>query len=161
MVQHRQWGSSTPLRQFSLAQGGLPDEVLARLEKKDLAWSRYHDLKPADLGELVRLPKLGKAIHRLVHMVPRLELQAHLLPITRSLLRVELVIEPDFIFDAAKVHGGSEAFWIFVEDADGEVILHHEHFSLKARYAAEEHRVTFFVPLTEPMPPQYLSLIHI
>ena len=91
MIQHRQWASSTPLRQFSAAQGGLPEEVLSRLEKKDLPWALYHDLKPADLGELVRQPKLGKAIHRLVHMVPRLELQAHLLPITRSLLRVELV----------------------------------------------------------------------
>jgi len=154
MIDHRQWGSSSPLRQFSQSAGGLSDEVLVRLEKKDIPWERYNDLRPSDLGELVRLPKLGKAIHRLVHMLPRLEVQVNLLPITRSLLRIDLVIEPDFIYDV-KAHGGSESFWIFVEDADGDTIIHQEFFSLKMRYATEEHKLTFFVPLTDPTPPQY------
>jgi pre-mRNA-splicing helicase BRR2 len=154
MIDHRQWGSSSPLRQFSQGAGGLSDEVLIRLEKKDIPWERYNDLRPSDLGELVRLPKLGKNIHKLVHMIPRLEVQVNLLPITRSLLRIDLIIEPDFIYDV-KAHGGSESFWIFVEDADGDTIIHQEFFSLKMRYATEEHKLTFFVPLTEPTPPQY------
>lgn len=55
----------------------------------------------------------------------------------------------------AQVHGSSEAFWILVEDVDSEVILHHEYFLLKAKYAQDEHLVTFFVPVFEPLPPQY------
>lgn len=54
-----------------------------------------------------------------------------------------------------QVHGSSEAFWILVEDVDSEVILHHEYFLLKAKYAQDEHLVTFFVPVFEPLPPQY------
>lgn len=38
---------------------------------------------------------------------------------------------------------------------DSEVILHHEYFLLKAKYAQDEHLVTFFVPVFEPLPPQY------
>lgn len=42
-----------------------------------------------------------------------------------------------------------------MEDVDSEVILHHEYFLLKYKYAQDEHLVTFFVPVFEPLPPQY------
>lgn len=42
-----------------------------------------------------------------------------------------------------------------MEDVDSEVILHHEYFLLKAKYAQDEHLITFFVPVFEPLPPQY------
>ncbi len=74
----------TPLRQFK----GIPIEVLTRIEKKELAWERYYDLSAQELGELIRLPKMGKLVHRFVHQFPRLELAAHVQPITRSVLKV-------------------------------------------------------------------------
>ena len=67
---------------------------------------------------------------------------------------MELTITPDFQWDM-KVHGTSEPFWILVEDVNGEVILHHEYFILKETGAEDEHTVTFTVPITEPLPPQY------
>lgn len=51
-------------------------------------------------------------------------------PVTRSTLKIELTITPDFVWDE-KVHGNAEGFWIFIEDVDGETILHHEYFLLK------------------------------
>ena len=62
--------AQTPLRQFR----GIPAEVLSRIEKKELAWERYYDLGAQELGELIRLPKMGKMVHRFVHQFPRLEL---------------------------------------------------------------------------------------
>jgi len=56
-------------------------------------------------------------------------------------------------------YGNAEAFWIFVEDVDGEAILHHEYFLLKAKYSQDEHAVRFFVPVFEPLPPQYFIKI--
>ncbi|OTF82432.1 hypothetical protein BLA29_015440, partial [Euroglyphus maynei] len=53
-------------------------------------------------------------------MFPKLELSAHIQPITRSTLKVELTIQPDFHWDE-RVHGNSQAFWIIVEDVDSEV----------------------------------------
>ena len=52
-----------------------------------------------------------------------------------------------------------QAFWILVEDVDSEVILHHEYFLLKQKFAEEEHVVKFFVPVFEPLPPQYFIRI--
>ena len=62
--------------------------MLARLEKKDLPWERYYDLSAQELGELTRFPKLGKQLHRYVHLLPRLELAAAIQPITRTVLKV-------------------------------------------------------------------------
>ncbi|KAF6257784.1 RNA helicase, activating signal cointegrator 1 [Scenedesmus sp. NREL 46B-D3] len=118
-VNHRMWSSQNPLRQFK----GLPAELLTRLEKKDLPWERYYDLKPSELGDLIRMPKYGKAL-------------------------------PRFAWDD-KLHGAVEPFWLLVEDADGEVLLHHQYWLLRKALAEEEHALSFTVPVGEPLPPQY------
>ena len=73
---------------------------------------------------------------------------------SRSTLQVELTVQPDFQWED-KVHGNSEPFWVLVEDGDSEVILYSEYFLLKKKYAESEHTLNFFVPLFEPLPPQY------
>lgn len=154
MIDKRMWQSMSPLRQFRK----MPEEIVKKIEKKNFPWERLYDLGPNEIGELIRVPKLGKTIHKYVHQFPKLELATHIQPITRSTLRVELTITPDFQWDD-KLHGQSEAFWILVEDVDSEVILHHEYFLLKAKYATDEHLIKFFVPIFEPLPPQYFLRI--
>ncbi|CAH2036677.1 unnamed protein product [Thlaspi arvense] len=150
MVGKRMWSVQTPLRQFH----GISNETLMTLEKKDLVWERYYDLSSQELGELIRSPKMGRPLHKFIHQFPRLSLAAQVQPITRTVLLVELTITPDFQWDE-KVHKYVEPFWIIVEDNDGEKILHHEYFRLKMQYIAEDHTVSFTVPIFEPLPPQY------
>lgn len=154
MVEKRMWLSMSPLRQFK----AMPMDLIKRMERKEFPWERYYDLNPQEIGELLSQPKAGKMIHKFVHQFPRLDLRAHVQPITRSLLKIELTITPDFQWDE-KVHGTGEAFWILVEDVDGEIILHHDSFILKQKYAEEEHVVTFTVPLFEPLPPNYFVTV--
>ena len=150
MVESRQWGSMTPLRQFK----GVPADLVRRLERKEYPWNRLRDLEPHEIGELIGVPKAGRLVHRLVNQFPRLELQAFFQPLTRSLLHVQLTITPDFQWDE-KVHGGAQMFWITVEDVDGEIVLFHDQFLLLQRYAEDEHTVTFTIPMTDPVPPNY------
>ena len=151
MVERRLWLSQSPLRQF----GSIPEVIIRKLEKNtDITWERCYDLKPQDLGEMVKIPKMGKTLHKYVHMFPKLELSANVQPITRSLLRVDLSITPDFQYDPA-VHDPVLMFWVIVEDGDGEKILHQESFALRAQYAKDEHIVNFCVPMYDPLPPQY------
>ncbi|GBP32714.1 Putative U5 small nuclear ribonucleoprotein 200 kDa helicase [Eumeta japonica] len=154
MVDRRMWQSMSPLRQFRK----MPEEIVKKLEKKNFPWEKLYELGPNEIGELLRAPKLGKMVHKYVHQFPKLELATHIQPITRSTLRVELTITPDFQWDE-KIHGQSEAFWILVEDVDSEVVLHHEYFLLKEKYCKDEHHVKFFVPVFEPLPPQYFLRI--
>ncbi|EEF43588.1 U520, putative [Ricinus communis] len=150
MINKRMWSVQTPLRQFN----GIPNEILMKLEKKDLAWERYYDLSSQEIGELIRFPKMGRTLHKFIHQFPKLNLAAHVQPITRTVLRVELTITPDFQWED-KVHGYVEPFWVIVEDNDGEYILHHEYFMLKKQYIDEDHTLNFTVPIYEPLPPQY------
>ncbi|CAN7132580.1 unnamed protein product [Brassica rapa subsp. narinosa] len=150
MVGKRMWSVQTPLRQFH----GIPNEILMKLEKKDLVWERYYDLSSQELGELIRSHKMGRPLHKFIHQFPKLVLAAQVQPITRTVLRVELTITPDFLWDE-KIHKYVEPFWITVEDNDCEKILHHECFLLKKQYISEDHTLTFTVPIFEPLPPQY------
>lgn len=150
MIDKRMWMSMCPLRQFKK----IPEDVIKKIEKRNIAWERFNDMEAHEIGELVRAPKLGKLVYKYIHQIPKLELTVHILPITRSTLKVELLIQPDFEWDE-KIHGFAESFWIFVEDVDSELILHHEYFLLKQKYSQDEHTVKFFVPVFDPLPPQY------
>ena len=150
MAQRRMWGSQSPLRQFK----SLPADIVVKAERKDLPWERWYDLSSQELGELLRIPKMGKALHKLVHQFPRLELSAAVQPITRSVIKVDLTLTPDFAWDE-KVHGYAEPWWVLVQDGDQETILHAEYFLLKQQYATEDAYLSFTVPLQDPLPPQY------
>ncbi len=149
-VQAKMWASQTPLRQFA----GVPAEILMKVERKELPWERWNDLSALEIGELIRLPRMGKTLHRLIHQFPRVELGAHVQPITRTLLRVELVITPDFQWDD-KIHGYAEPFIVIVEDADSEIIMHKELFLLTRARCEEDSVITFTLPIMDPLPPQY------
>ncbi|KAL6142963.1 hypothetical protein ACLB2K_061238 [Fragaria x ananassa] len=150
MVSKRMWSVQIPLRQFH----GITKDILVKLEKKNLAWERYYDLSSQELGELIKMPKMGRTLHKFIHQFPKLNLAAHVQPITRTVLRVELTITPDFQWED-KVHGYVEPFWVLVEDNDGEHILHHEYFLLKKQYIDEDHTLNFTVQIYEPLPPHY------
>jgi pre-mRNA-splicing helicase BRR2 len=154
MVDKRQWLSMNPLRQFP----SFPADLIRKLERKDIPWDRYFDLSPQELGELVNAPKQGHLIHNAIHQFPRLEMTPYVQPITRSMLKIEIDIQPKFLYDE-KIHGGAEMFWVFVEDVDSELILYKDNFVLKHRYADQDHTMSFTVPLFEPLPPNYFISI--
>ena len=63
---------------------------------------------------MVRAPKVGKTIqYKYIHHIPKLELAVHVLPITRSTLKVELTITPDFQWND-KIHGMAEVSFNFL-----------------------------------------------
>lgn len=158
MAEKRMWPTMTPLRQFPFC----PRDILQKAERVDVPWASYFDLDPPRMGELLGMPKAGRTVCDLVSKFPRLDVQAQVQPITRSVLRVELSITPNFVWDD-EVHGPAQDFWILVEDCDGEEVLFHDQFMLRKDYAqaeVNEHLVEFTVPITEPMPPNYfISLI--
>ena len=157
-AERRMWPTMSPLRQFP----SCPREIVSKAERIDVPWSSYFDLDPPRMGELLGMPKSGKTVCNLVSKFPRLDVQAQVQPMTRSLLRVELTITPNFEWDE-DIHGRAENFWIIVEDCDGEEILFHDQFMLRGDYAMSdmnEHLVEFTVPMSEPTPPHYfVSLI--
>jgi len=158
MAERRMWPVMSPLRQFP----SCPREIVQKSERIDVPWSSYFDLDPPRMGELLSMPKAGRTVCGLVAKFPRVELQAQVQPMTRSMIRVELTITPNFEWDD-EIHGAAESFWILVEDCDGEDILFQDQFLLRKEHAvagSNEHLVEFTVPITDPMPPNYfISLV--
>jgi hypothetical protein len=54
------------------------------------------DMSPSDIGHMVHHVRMGSKIKGLVEQFPMLKLHVALQPITRTVLRVTLVIEPQF-----------------------------------------------------------------
>ena len=154
MAEKRMWPTMTPLRQFPTCSR----EIVMKVERMDVPWSSYFDLDPPRMGELLGMPRAGRTVCSLVSKFPKLEVQAQAQPLTRSMLRVELVISPSFEWDDS-IHAAAESFWIVVEDCDGEDVLFHDQFVLRKEYAQEDgendHIIEFTVPFTDPMPPNY------
>jgi len=151
MVDRRMWSVATPLRQFK----GILESTLQKLDKSEqLTWAHYYRMTAQELSEAVKSQKIGKTLYDLIRKVPKLELSAYVQPITRNCLSVELTVTPKFTWDV-KIHGHAEPFWIIVEDADEDLILHYEQLIIKEKYMEEGHILTFTVMLYEPMPPQY------
>jgi pre-mRNA-splicing helicase BRR2 len=155
MIDKRMWSCMTPLRQFKV-HPPIPEEILRRIEKKEqFTWDHFYSMNPQQIGDLIKFPKFGKALHKYIHQFPRIELTAFVQPITRSCLKIDLTVTPDFHWDE-KIHGKAEPFWIIVEDCDGELILYCEQFVLKQKYLKEkEYTFEFTVPLFEPLHPIY------
>ncbi|POR31841.1 Uncharacterized protein TPAR_07932 [Tolypocladium paradoxum] len=153
MAEKRMWPTMSPLRQFPACSR----DIIQKAERIDVSWSSYFDLDPPRMGELLGMPRAGRTVCGFVAKFPRVDVQAQVQPMTRSMLRVELSITPNFEWDDS-VHGAAENFWIIVEDSDGEDILFHDTFLLRKDYAeaeSNEHIVDFTVPITDPMPPNY------
>jgi len=165
MAEKRMWPTMSPLRQFpERADGGVPNvprDIVQKAERVEVPWSNYFDLDPPRMGELLGLPKAGRLVCNAVAHFPRLDVQAQVQPMTRSMLRFELTITPKFEWNDF-LHGGAEIFWILIEDCDGEEILFHDTFVLRKSYALaemNEHLVEMTVPISEPMPPNYFVTV--
>ena len=161
MAEKRMWPTMSPLRQFPINPQQLNPVVQKAERAAEFTWSKYFTMDVPHLTQLFGNPKAGKLVHNLVEKFPRLSVQAQVQPITRSMLRVELTITPEFIWDDS-FHGSAEQFWILVEDCDGEEILFHDQFILRKHYAESEnneHLVEFTVPISEPMPPNYFITV--
>ena len=95
MVTARQWQSLNPLHQFKK----IPAEVVRSIDKKNISFDRLYDLDQHQLGELIKMPKMGKPLYKFIRQFPKLEMQTLIQPITRTTLRIELTITPDFQWD--------------------------------------------------------------
>ncbi|GJP66452.1 hypothetical protein CLOP_g23384 [Closterium sp. NIES-67] len=151
-VDQRIWPHQHPLRQF---EGVLTQEVLFKLEDRGLDLDRLCDMDDNEIAAIIRSPYAAKLVSQCVSQFPYLELDAHISPITRTVLQVTLYVTPTFQWKE-RFHGNSQRWWIWVEDSENEHIYHTEYFILSKKMMAQgTHTLSFTIPIFEPLPPQY------
>ena len=153
MIDKRLWDFQHPLRQFLGPHLRL--EVVVRLEQpKSVPVEELIDMTSGEIGALIRHQTMGAGVLEAVRQLPYMEMEATVQPITRSVLRVTLVLTPAFEW-YDRVHGSVEPFWVWVEDGDNEHIYHSEYLLLHKHAVAQTHTLHFTIPIFEPMPLQY------
>lgn len=64
MIERQMWSCMTPLRQFR----NIPEEIFKRIEKKEqFTWDHFYNMSAQQIGDLIRYPKIGKTLHKLIH----------------------------------------------------------------------------------------------
>ncbi|KAM3873609.1 activating signal cointegrator 1 complex subunit 3 [Diretmus argenteus] len=153
VIDKRLWGFAHPLRQFSI----LPHTVLARLEERKLTVDKLKEMRKDEIGHMLHHVNIGLKVKQCVHQIPSIIMEASIQPITRTVLRVRLVITPDFKWND-QVHGSvGEPWWLWVEDPINDHIYHSEYFHLQKKQVVTEEpqNIVFTIPIFEPLPSQY------
>ncbi|KAK3015087.1 hypothetical protein RJ639_006649 [Escallonia herrerae] len=151
-VDRQIWHHQHPLRQFDK---DISPEILRKLEERGADLDRLHEMQEKDIGALIRYAPGGRVVKQYLGYFPSIQLSATVSPITRTVLKVDLLITPDFVWKD-RFHGVAQRWWILVEDSENDHIYHSELFTLTKRMAkGESQKLSFTVPIFEPHPPQY------
>ncbi|MEQ2158253.1 hypothetical protein GOODEAATRI_010366, partial [Goodea atripinnis] len=152
VIDKRLWDFAHPLRQFP----NLSHVILNRLEEKRLTVDKLKEMKKDEIGKnimpltpvvilrslllavvftghMLHHVNIGLTVKQCVHQIPAFTMEASTQPITRSVLRVRLIITPDFRWND-QVHGSvGEPWWLWVEDPINDHIYHSEYFLLQKK----------------------------
>ncbi|XVF54413.1 hypothetical protein PTKIN_Ptkin05aG0178400 [Pterospermum kingtungense] len=151
-VDRQVWPHQHPLRQFDK---DLSAEILRKLEERGADLDRLLEMEEKDVGALIRYAPGGRLVKQYLGYFPWIQLSATISPITRTVLKVDLLISSDFIWKD-RFHGAAQRWWILVEDSENDHIYHSELFTLTKKMArGEPQKLSFTVPIFEPHPPQY------
>jgi len=173
MIDRRLWPSQHVLRHFchppttvsvqkkgiSLDDGPkggvLREQIVQKLEEKEFDYWRLLDMQEQELTHITGARANGSAVAKYLRRVPNLKLDAKIQPITSSIMRITLIIEPDFDW-SDRWSGPSEPFYVWVENPESQDILHSEYYILHKRNLYDKGQLSFAIPLGDPRPPQYI-----
>jgi activating signal cointegrator complex subunit 3 len=172
MIEHKIWdGLQTPLRQFlgnghrDMKAGGpgsgagqtgglLKMPTIMRIEERNIKIDELIDMEANEISAILKHNTLGHTVKQCLSYIPYLSVEAKVQPITRTVLKIDMELTPEFVWNDRQ-HGQVESFYIWIEDTNNEHIYHSEHFLLHKKQMNEVHKLTFTIPIHEPLPPQY------
>ncbi|CCJ29959.1 unnamed protein product [Pneumocystis jirovecii] len=113
-LERKIWSYEHPLSQFNL-----PNKILERLEVHNNVKNieELRTMSKVELGMLVHHIRLGRIISNYVDKFPLLKVNADIFPLAKRILKIQLTIQSDFIWDIA-FHNSTEFFWIWLENSD-------------------------------------------
>ena len=174
MIEKKIWSFQTPLRQFLVgvnaghskagdSHGGphgglLKMPTIMKLEERGLTLDQLVEMDGGEIGRILKHDTMGHTVKQCLNLIPFLSVEAKVQPITRAVLRIDMELRAEFTW-SDKQHGTVEPFWIWIEDTNNEHIYHSESFLLHKHQKDQVHKLTFTIPIFEPLPPQYYIVI--
>merc|ERR1719191_1302436 len=147
MIDRRLWQTYHVLRHFchpptaqavkkgniSLAggpEGGvLKENIVKKLEDGNFDHWTLLTMSQGELTNVTGAKSWAQAVMKYMRRVPLLELDAKIQPITSTIMRITLILKPNFDW-SDRWSGPSEPFYVWVENPQTQDILHSEQFML-------------------------------
>lgn len=151
-LEWRLWPYQHPLWQF---ESFLKPNLIEKIQDYGFDILQLKEMKADEIGAALRHPSVGQKILSAISNIPTIELDAKVVPITRTVVRIIVDLTPDFKWRES-VHGNSLRWFLWVEDSENERMYHSEIFNLtKSLWREGKQVITFPVPVKEPLPAQY------
>ena len=160
MLECQMWNDETPFRQFS---NQLTCSDFEKIQKLGLTVAKVKspEMTSKMLSSFMRIESKGALLKQLANTLPSFEIITKIQPITRTVLRIILEIVPSFIWNDSYNGKKSEAFWIWLQDADSEHIYYHQFLKVTKQQVIkkETQTLTFTIPLLDPnyIPSHYIE----
>lgn len=152
--ERRVWAIEHPLAQFDI----LPRQLTKVLYDKGVK-DVQKLLEEFDHVELARISGQGSKIvpllRKCIHQFPRIQLDISCQPVLPSVLSLKVKFCVNFLFDA-RVHGGSDTWWIWVEDETNILMKHCEMISSGQRQIGVPRELEFYISIDPKNPPAQL-----
>ncbi|KAE8216301.1 hypothetical protein CF327_g478 [Tilletia walkeri] len=129
-IEKRVWPFEHPL-----GQSGLPQDTVYNLTRwaDEVEVQTLRTMSAADIGKLIHLnERLGGFVRNAARQFPQLQLSHALRPLSHNILRIDIQLKRDFDW-SEKVHGGAEAFYVWVQDEGGDEILQSTHVMFRSQ----------------------------
>jgi activating signal cointegrator complex subunit 3 len=151
-LEWRLWPSQHPLWQF---ESFLKPNIIEKIQEYGFDLMQLKEMKADEIGAALRHPSAGSKVLSAIANIPTIDMDATVVPITRTVVRIHLKITPDFKWRDS-IHGNSLRWYLWVEDSENERIYHSEIFNLtKSLWREGTQSLAFPIPIKEPLPSQY------
>ncbi|KAL3084609.1 hypothetical protein niasHT_035608 [Heterodera trifolii] len=146
-IEKRLWPFNSPLRHLADIDV-LSFSTVQKIENRGLNFFALFDMDAKELGALCHAD--GQTIYNAIRMMPVIEVEAKIRPITCSIIQIDAFLRPIFVWNNALL-GSAQHYWVIVEDCDANIILHYENFLLTKKIAlsGEPQRLIFTIPVNE------------
>ena len=147
-IERRMWPFDHPLSQSNLT----PDSVYNLTRWADeVEVAELARMSAADLGKLVHLnERMGNAIRHAARCFPSLSLETELRPLTHNLLRIDVRVRRAFEWNE-RLHGRTEAFYVWIEDEEEAEILKWTTHLARAT-EARDTTLSFIISVPDTLP---------
>jgi antiviral helicase SLH1 len=150
-IEQRMWPYEHPLAQISHLQKETLYNLRQWADDTEIADLRNSDAK--DIGDLIHMnEKHGQAIRDAALSFPTVSVDYALRPLSHDLLEVCVHVQPQFVWNN-KISGGSEPFYVWIQDEEGINILQWR--SVLLRPESTSFDIEFTIPIGDTIPGSY------
>ncbi|KAK8853378.1 hypothetical protein IAR55_004082 [Kwoniella newhampshirensis] len=148
-IEQRQWVYDHGLAQLNVLQRDTLHK-LTQYTTDDMTISDFRNMTPVEIGEFIHMnEKHGAAVLDAALIFPTIAMTYALRPISHDLLQITVKVEPQFKWNA-KVSGGGEPFYIWVQDEEGLKIYQWRSVRIQATTTMIE--LDFVLPFDNSLP---------